>query len=103
MLSMIVDYLFLLIAKILIVAFFIGLGALVVFLAYWGFIDYATAIRKIQSILMGDVMMFFSLLLLVGCMFHTPDTKSISSRKKFNTNKYLDRVFFEHDSGNRMF
>jgi uncharacterized membrane protein len=59
MLSMIVDYLFLLIAKILIVAFFIGLGALVVFLAYWGFTDYATAILKIQSILTGDVMMFF--------------------------------------------
>ena len=103
MLSMIVDYLFLLIAKILIVVFFIGLGAVVIFLAYWGFIDYATAIRKIQSILMGDVMMFFPLLLLVGCMFHAPDTSNISSRKKFNTNKYLDRVFFEHDTGNRMF
>ncbi len=103
MLSMIFDYIFTVIVKILIVAFFIGLGEVVVFLAYWGFIDYATAILKIQSILMGDVMMFFSLLLLVGCMFHAPDTSSVSSRKKFNTNKYLDRVFFEHDTGNRMF
>lgn len=103
MLSMIKNYLVMFFAKVLIVISFILLGASVVFLAYWVIVDYATAISKIKSILMGDVMIFFSLLLFVGCMFHAPDTKGNSSRKKFNTNRYLDRVFFEHDSGSRMF
>ena len=101
MIAMIFDYIFTVIVKLLLLAFFIGLGALVIFLAYWGFADYATAILKIKHIFTGDAAVFFGLLLLVGCFFHTSEYKS-SSKREFNANKYLDRVFFEHDTGVRM-
>ncbi len=103
MLSMIVNYFFLLIAKILIVVFFIGLGALVIFLVYWIFCDYTTAVMTLKGIVFdkNGIGAFFATLVLVGCFFHTAEYKS--SSKKFDTNKYLDRVFFEHDTGARMF
>ena len=101
MIAMIFDYIFTVIVKLLLLVFFIGLGALVVFFAYWGFSDYTTAISTVKDVLTGDTALFFDLLLLVGCFFHTPEYKS-SSKREFNTNKYLDRVFFEHDTGVRM-
>lgn len=102
MIAMIFDYIFTVIVKLLLLVFFIGLGALVIFLAYWGFADYATAMLKVTRVFTNDMAVLMYILLTVGCMFHTPSSKDTSSRKKFNANKYLDRVFFEHDSGVRM-
>ena len=103
MLSMIVDYILLVIIKILIAAFFAGLAGLAIFLAYWIFCDYTTAVMTLKGIVFDKdgIRKFFATLVLVGCLFHTSEYKS--SPKNFNTNKYLDRVFFEHDSRNRMF
>ena len=103
MLSMIVDYILLVIIKILMAVFFAGLAGLAIFLAYWIFCDYTTAVMTLKGIAFdkNGIGKFFATLVFVGCFFHTSEYKS--SPKKFNTNKYLDRVFFEHDSGNRMF
>ena len=101
MLSMIVDYILLVIIKILIAAFFAGLAGLAIFLAYWIFCDYTTAVMTLKGIAFdkNGIGKFFATLVLVGCFFHTSEYKT---PKKFNANKYLDRVFFEHDTGVRM-
>ena len=101
MLSMIRDYLILLFVKVLFAGIAFIVFMLVVFLGYYFFCDYGRAINEVMAILTSDSLKFFLGLVSIGLLFHSAEYKS--SPKKFNTNKYLDRVFFEHDTGNRMF
>lgn len=101
MLSMIRDYFLLLFAKAIFAVLFFALFMLVVFLGYCFFCNYGRAIHEVTDILTCDTLKFFLGLASIGLFFHTAEYKS--SPKKFDTNKYLDRVFFEHDNGARMF
>jgi hypothetical protein len=103
MLSMIRDYLIMVLAKIIVGAFFGGLVLFGFFILYWIFRDYATAATTMKATLTCDAAKFFSLLLLVGCFLHTAEYKSAPKKSEFNTCKYLDKVFFEHDTGSKMY
>ena len=101
MLPMVRDYLLILFGKLFFM--FLAFVAFVfcAFVGYSFFCGFSRAYFEIYEILTCPAMRFFVGLVVFGCLFHTAEYKS--SPKKFDTNAYLDRVFFEHDTGNRMF
>lgn len=101
MMSMIRDYLLMFFVKIIFALLFLALFLFCVLVGYSFLYGLSGAYTEVIEIVTCPTMKFFVGLAVVGSLFHTAEYKN--SPKKFNTNKYLDRIFFEHDSGSRMF
>jgi len=93
MLSMIRDYIILVLVKLVIASVLFGLGLVGIFIAYWIFCDYARATMQLHEIVINDftkvVLGFISLL----CLFQNETTgNSNGHAKKFykKTEKYFE-------------
>lgn len=93
MLSMIRDYLIMVLVKLVIASVIFGLCLLGIFIAYWVFCDYTRATMQIHEIMINDftkvVLGFISLL----CLFQDVTTgNNNGNAKKFykKTEKYFE-------------